>query len=111
MLLRWKDNPQLPNGLVYEGVNDEPVYLSGCSAAQSSAVQSFDAILGVQHEEKSGNPTDCNKYGRSVPDDTTLPIKGITWPPRSSLRQRLIDIQSFITFFYKKNPVKRVLQK
>ncbi|XP_056466254.1 indoleamine 2,3-dioxygenase 2-like isoform X1 [Gadus chalcogrammus] len=49
----WKDNPQLPNGLVYEGVNDEPVYLSGCSAAQSSAVQSFDAILGVQHEEKS----------------------------------------------------------
>uniref|UniRef100_A0A8C4Z8Z3 Uncharacterized protein n=1 Tax=Gadus morhua TaxID=8049 RepID=A0A8C4Z8Z3_GADMO len=50
---QWKDNPQLPNGLVYEGVNDEPVYLSGCSAAQSSAVQSFDAILGVQHEEKS----------------------------------------------------------
>lgn len=51
----WKDNPLLPNGLVYEGVSDEPVFLSGCSAAQSSAMQCFDAFLGVQHEDASAD--------------------------------------------------------
>ncbi|KAG7262784.1 hypothetical protein CRUP_030809 [Coryphaenoides rupestris] len=50
----WRDNPLLPDGLVYEGVSEEPVFLSGCSAAQSSAIQCFDAFLGVQHEEPSG---------------------------------------------------------
>ncbi|KAK0153477.1 Indoleamine 2,3-dioxygenase 2 [Merluccius polli] len=49
----WRDNPLLPDGLVYDGVAAEPMFLSGCSAAQSSAMQCFDAVLGVQHEEPS----------------------------------------------------------
>ncbi|KAG7253015.1 hypothetical protein CRUP_011847, partial [Coryphaenoides rupestris] len=54
-LKRMRDDFKLMHdGLVYEGVSEEPVFLSGCSAAQSSAIQCFDAFLGVQHEEPSG---------------------------------------------------------
>ncbi|CAL8342783.1 unnamed protein product [Lota lota] len=51
----WKDNPSMPHGLVYEGVEPEPVQLSGGSAAQSSLLHCFDQLLGVQHEAKSGH--------------------------------------------------------
>uniref|UniRef100_A0A667Y764 Indoleamine 2,3-dioxygenase 1 n=1 Tax=Myripristis murdjan TaxID=586833 RepID=A0A667Y764_9TELE len=51
---RWRDNPMLPEGLVYEGVSNEPVLLSGGSAAQSTAIQCFDALLGIQHDNESG---------------------------------------------------------
>lgn len=50
----WRDNSMLPNGLLYEGVSDEPVFLSGGSAAQSSAIQCFDALLCVHHEGEPG---------------------------------------------------------
>ncbi|XP_026209688.1 indoleamine 2,3-dioxygenase 2-like [Anabas testudineus] len=50
----WRDNPMLPNGLLYEGVSNEPILLSGGSAAQSSAIQCFDALLCVQHEDETG---------------------------------------------------------
>ncbi|TNN74303.1 Indoleamine 2,3-dioxygenase 2 [Liparis tanakae] len=50
----WKDNPCMPKGLVYEGVQAEPMEYSGGSAAQSSLLQCFDELLGVQHEAKSG---------------------------------------------------------
>ncbi|XP_029962703.1 indoleamine 2,3-dioxygenase 2-like [Salarias fasciatus] len=50
----WRDNPMLPRGLLYEGVSNEPVLLSGGSAAQSSAIQCFDALLCVQHEYETG---------------------------------------------------------
>ncbi|XP_028983129.1 indoleamine 2,3-dioxygenase 2-like [Betta splendens] len=50
----WRDNPMLPGGLVYEGVSNEPILLSGGSAAQSSAIQCFDALLGVHHAEDTG---------------------------------------------------------
>ena len=49
LLSGWKDNPSLPHGLVYEGVNDDPMEYSGGSAAQSCAVQIIDAGLGVIH--------------------------------------------------------------
>ncbi|KAM8760435.1 indoleamine 2,3-dioxygenase 1 [Acanthopagrus schlegelii] len=50
----WKDNPSMPNGLVYEGVQTEPMEYSGGSAAQSSLLHCFDELLGVKHEAKSG---------------------------------------------------------
>ncbi|KAM4746402.1 indoleamine 2,3-dioxygenase 1 [Anableps anableps] len=49
----WKDNPCMPKGLVYEGVQTEPMEYSGGSAAQSSLLHCFDELLGVKHEEKS----------------------------------------------------------
>ncbi|KAF7694947.1 indoleamine 2,3-dioxygenase 1 isoform X2 [Silurus meridionalis] len=51
----WKDNPSMPDGLVYEGVQAEPMEFSGGSAAQSSLLHCFDELLGVKHEEKSAN--------------------------------------------------------
>ncbi|XP_034538487.1 indoleamine 2,3-dioxygenase 2-like isoform X2 [Notolabrus celidotus] len=50
----WRDNPLLPRGLLYEGVSDEPIFISGGSAAQSSAIQCFDALLCIQHEDETG---------------------------------------------------------
>lgn len=43
----------MPKGLVYEGVQTEPIGFSGGSAAQSSLLHCFDELLGVKHEEKS----------------------------------------------------------
>ncbi|XP_078421752.1 indoleamine 2,3-dioxygenase 1 isoform X2 [Cetorhinus maximus] len=49
----WMDNPALPEGLLYEGVWDEPRHFSGGSAAQSSTLQSIDEFLGISHNEES----------------------------------------------------------
>lgn len=42
-------------GIIYEGVQAEPVKLAGGSAAQSSLIQSFDAVLGVKHHQGETN--------------------------------------------------------
>uniref|UniRef100_A0A3B3QKR4 Indoleamine 2,3-dioxygenase 2-like n=1 Tax=Paramormyrops kingsleyae TaxID=1676925 RepID=A0A3B3QKR4_9TELE len=60
---RWKDNPTLPDGLCYEGVFTRQ--LRGGSAAQSSSIQCFDALLGVRQVEASGEPADYLKDIRS----------------------------------------------
>uniref|UniRef100_A0A8D0HP55 Indoleamine 2,3-dioxygenase 1 n=1 Tax=Sphenodon punctatus TaxID=8508 RepID=A0A8D0HP55_SPHPU len=46
----WKDNPLMPEGLVYEGVWDHPRQYAGGSAAQSSTIQCFDMLLGIHHD-------------------------------------------------------------
>uniref|UniRef100_A0A3Q1BQ44 Indoleamine 2,3-dioxygenase 1 n=1 Tax=Amphiprion ocellaris TaxID=80972 RepID=A0A3Q1BQ44_AMPOC len=51
----WKDNPCMPNGLMYEGVQTEPMEYSGGSAAQSSLLHCFDELLGVSHEGNGGS--------------------------------------------------------
>ncbi|NXO01503.1 I23O2 dioxygenase, partial [Rhinopomastus cyanomelas] len=45
----WKDNPAMPDGLVYEGVSEEPMEFSGGSAAQSTVLHVFDEFLGIHH--------------------------------------------------------------
>ncbi|GIL76253.1 hypothetical protein Vretifemale_5731 [Volvox reticuliferus] len=47
----WRNNPDLPQGLVYEGVSTEPMQLYGETGAQSSVVHAFDAGLGIQHDQ------------------------------------------------------------
>ena len=61
MLVRWKDNSSMPAGLVYEGVQAEPMEYSGGSAAQSSLLHCFDELLGVKHEAKSGKKAKVQK--------------------------------------------------
>ncbi|XP_052787341.1 myoglobin-like isoform X2 [Mya arenaria] len=44
----------LPDGVIYRGISDQPVKMTGGSAAQSSTLQCIDAVLGVQHEPEIG---------------------------------------------------------
>ena len=46
----WHNNEKLPYGLLYDGVSDVPLKYKGGSAAQSSLIQVFDAVLGIKHE-------------------------------------------------------------
>ncbi len=49
----WKDQPTLPDGVVYEGVaayGGRPQKFRGETGAQSSIVPALDAVLGVAHE-------------------------------------------------------------
>jgi indoleamine 2,3-dioxygenase len=48
----WRNHPDLPNGIVYEGVaefNDMPQTFRGETGAQSGIVPALDAVLGVSH--------------------------------------------------------------
>ena len=48
----WKDNPALPNGVIYEGVafhGGAPQSYRGQTGSQSSIVPCMDALLGVGH--------------------------------------------------------------
>ena len=50
----WKDNPALPNGIIYEGVaayHHQPQFFKGETGAQSTIVPSYDATLGIQHAD------------------------------------------------------------
>lgn len=50
----WKNHPDLPQGLVYEGVHaygGEPQQFRGETGAQSAIVPALDAVLGVAHRE------------------------------------------------------------
>lgn len=50
----WKDNPALPDGLLYEGVeavSGKPQAFRGQTGSQSSIVPSMDALLGIGHKD------------------------------------------------------------
>ncbi|MBZ3886767.1 Disintegrin and metalloproteinase domain-containing protein 9 [Sciurus carolinensis] len=51
----WKGNPQLSEGLLYEGVWDTPKKFAGGSAAQSSIFQSLDILLGIEQIAGGGS--------------------------------------------------------
>jgi len=49
----WKNNPNIPNGMLYEGVEaygGRPQEFRGETGAQSSVIYAFDAALGIEHE-------------------------------------------------------------
>ncbi|MEZ4710854.1 MAG: hypothetical protein R3A44_26890 [Caldilineaceae bacterium] len=49
----WKDNPLLPDGMIYEGVAEfggRPQQFRGETGAQSSIIYAIDAALGIAHE-------------------------------------------------------------
>ena len=50
----WKNNPSLPNGVVYEGVEQyqgKGQTFRGETGAQSAIVPALDAVLGIVHEQ------------------------------------------------------------
>jgi len=52
----WKNNPALPEGLIYEGVErfaGQPQQCIGQTGSQSSIVPAMDALFAVSHEHDS----------------------------------------------------------
>jgi indoleamine 2,3-dioxygenase len=50
----WKNHPDLPRGVIYEGVDaygGRPQQFRGETGAQSAIVPSLDAMLGIAHKE------------------------------------------------------------
>ena len=50
----WKDNPSLPDGILYEGADEyrcQRQKFRGETGAQSSLIPSLDAFLGIRHQE------------------------------------------------------------
>lgn len=50
----WKDNPALPGGIIYEGVqqfHNKPQRFRGETGAQSSIIPCLDAVFGITHED------------------------------------------------------------
>ena len=50
----WKNHPDLPNGVIYEGVDaysGAPQHFRGETGAQSAIIPSLDAMLGIGHKE------------------------------------------------------------
>lgn len=47
----WENNDNLPNGLIYEGVSEQPKKYAGGSAAQSSLLSSIDTAFGIIHAD------------------------------------------------------------
>jgi indoleamine 2,3-dioxygenase len=50
----WKNHPDLPEGLIYEGVEEyggHPQQFRGETGAQSAIVPALDALLGIMHKE------------------------------------------------------------
>ncbi len=50
----WKNNPALPNGLIYEGVEayrEQPQMFRGETGAQSSIIPTLDGLLGIEHAD------------------------------------------------------------
>lgn len=55
----WKNNPALPQGIVYEGVtayHNQPQQFRGESGAQSGIIPSLVAFFDIRHKEKNFAP-------------------------------------------------------
>lgn len=47
----WKNNPSLPQGMIYEGVSTEAKFYRGETGAQSGIVPVLDAVFGISHAD------------------------------------------------------------
>jgi indoleamine 2,3-dioxygenase len=50
----WKNHPDLPDGVIYEGVEaygGQPQQFRGETGAQSAIIPSLDAMLGIRHKD------------------------------------------------------------
>ena len=50
----WKDNPSLPQGIIYEDCyENKPQLLRGATGAQTAIIQALDIVLGITHHQDS----------------------------------------------------------
>ena len=85
----WKNNPALPNGLIYEGVfAGTPQQLAGETGAQSTIIPALDAALGVSHRDDPLRPylLDVRNYMPPLCPGALLHAAPARSPPRLCLR-------------------------
>jgi indoleamine 2,3-dioxygenase len=87
----WKDQPALPNGLVYEGVaawGGRPRRFRGETGAQSSIVPALDAALGIEHRPDPLRPY-LEEMRRYTPPEHRAFVEAIERGP--SIRRHVLD--------------------
>ncbi|XP_033743747.1 indoleamine 2,3-dioxygenase 2-like [Pecten maximus] len=80
-------NTPLPQGLMFEGVRDEPVTAMSSSAAPTSTLPLVDAALGVEHAQ--GNRTMTQGFRKHMPLEHRQLIEAVE--QRSQIRQYVIS--------------------
>ncbi|KFV04585.1 Indoleamine 2,3-dioxygenase 2, partial [Pterocles gutturalis] len=83
----WRDNPTMPDGLIYEGVSEEPMAFSGGSAAQSTILHAFDELLGIRHSPESA--AFLHRMREYMPPPHRAFVEAIRRAP--SLRQQVLS--------------------
>jgi indoleamine 2,3-dioxygenase len=63
-----KNNTIFPNGVIFEGVSDEPQFIRGPSAAQDLTVPILDTFLGISDNFPNNELTKLlNEYRNHIP--------------------------------------------
>lgn len=101
-LCGWKDNNQIPNGLLYETLGNREY--RGGSAAESSLIQFFDKLLGVEHKDEE-TKTFLDEMLLYMPSNHTEFLKNVK---DNSIRDK---VQSDATLVEAYNEVIDVLTK
>ncbi|XP_048242269.1 myoglobin-like [Haliotis rufescens] len=76
----------LPDGLIFEGVKDEPVKMAGANAGQSPIFKSLDALCGIQIRE------DRHQYTQTVCEYLYPSHRKLI----ADLRQRPVQLKSVV---------------
>lgn len=77
-------------GLIYEGVSTEPMAFGGPSAGQSSTLQVFDILLGVEHKGIAKEFLDLQKWHMPRPHRQFL----LALSSKTSLRKYILSNKS-----------------
>jgi len=98
----WKNNPDLPDGLIYDGFfHDKPQLFRGETGAQSSIIPTLDALFNVHHEKdelrdyleemKLYMPDNHRNFIRIVGDESNVEDAALTSSKINSLVNDCLD--------------------
>ncbi|XP_067655269.1 myoglobin-like [Haliotis asinina] len=80
------DQDPLPDGLIFEGIKDEPVKMAHANAGQTPIFKSLDALCGIQHQE------DRHQYTETVSEYMYPSHRKFI----ADLRQRPVQLKSVV---------------
>jgi len=93
LIFGWMNNPELPNGVFYEGVKEwqgEGQRFRGETGAQSSIIPSFDAALGLQFDHASP------LYAHLLGLRDYMPVKHKQFIEKVEETEKLYSIRNYI---------------